>query len=113
MKPQEAKKLMEIITGYLTTRDVYLQERALEDLVAETRAENVIFIASTMLAHPNACMGFFSLYAEQVARPGYHELADIIRELLVNTSDTCVIEDFNMALQKIAACSSGSFIKDQ
>lgn len=98
------KELENLIDHYLTTRNVYGAEDALEKMVALTTKENYLKIIN-YIENKNVKKHELdlSMYIVEIARKEYQDLIPIINSKLEKYSDNDAIEDLENALKKISS----------
>lgn len=96
------KELENLIDYYLTTRNVYGAEDALEKMVALTTKENYLEIVKYIENKDVKKHELdLSMYLVEIACKEYQDLIPIINSKLEKYSDNDAIEDLENALKKI------------
>ena len=96
------KELQNLIDYYLTTRNVYGAEDALEKLVELTTKDNYLKIINYIDTHEsNKHELDLSMYIVEIANKEYQDLIPIINTKLKIFTDNDAVEDLEDALKKI------------
>ena len=95
----EIKKLIDF---YLTTSEVFYFEEVLDKIVALTTKDNYLEITNYIIncTHTTSELDL-SIYINEIAKPEYYGLTQIINNKLKTFTDTDAIEDLEDALKKI------------
>ncbi|NVK53010.1 MAG: hypothetical protein HWD85_08750 [Flavobacteriaceae bacterium] len=98
------KEIENLIDHYLTTRNVYGAEDALEKMVELTTRENYLHIINYIENKDVKKHELdLSMYIVEIACKEYQDLIPIINSKLKEYSDNDAIEDLENALKKINA----------
>ena len=91
-----------IVDEYLTNRDVYSVEIALQKIVRLTTKENYMDIVHYINTHKNATQELdLTMYLNDIACKEYLDLEIIITDKLKTYRDKDAIDDLEKALKKI------------
>ena len=102
MTEHEAKgSIEELVEAYQTARSAYMAEQYLDELVARSTLDNYLAIIHQMKQHAKFHELDLSLYINDIAKPEFSGLMEVITELRKTFKDKDALEDLEEAAAKI------------